>query len=302
MLHLSSMARVLWILLASMILAAHLEAGVVEPRHEVGASEMKVEGKIIDIGTDLIVVNTPTVNYTVNKATAPLGAKIGDKVTLWVTSNHVVIDHHREATGRRHRTMTGTLLDAESKKQIKLWTPEGNKVYSLDEHEAKTKALPEGTMVSVEINEADKVIDLHPVETEAAACDKRHHCKVMLHGIVRKVGDGLIFIKTPVIEYELTANFAPRNTAPGDEMTLWAHENDVVLDHYRAGDMSHRRFVTGPLRYADTTRAHIKLWTPEGEKTFRLPQIKTAGHLREGHPVTLEVSGVDEVVDLWQSS
>lgn len=302
MLHPTYMAPVLWILFASIISATHLEAAGVEPHPEVGASEMKVEGKIVDVRADLIVVNTPTVNYTVNKTTAPLGAKIGDKVTLWVTSNHVVIDHHRQTTGQRHRSMTGTLLDSESKKQIKLWTPEGNKVYLLDEHEAKTKDLPEGTMVSVEIDEADHVIDLHPVETEVAACDKRHHCKVMLHGIVRKVKDGLIFIKTPVVEYELTANFAPRDTGPGDEMTLWAYENDVVLDHYREGQMSHRRFVTGPLRYADKTRAHIQLWTPEGEKTFRLPQIETAGHLREGHPVTLEVGEFDDVIDLWQSS
>ena len=46
----------------------------------------------------------------------------------------------------------------------------------------------------------------------------------------------------------------------------------------------------------------FKLWTPAGEKTFRLPQRETAGHLREGHPVTLEVSEADDVIDLWQSS
>ena len=85
-------------------------------------------------------------------------------------------------------------------------------------------------------------------------------------------------------------------------MTLWVYENDVVLDHYREGEINHRRFVTGPLRYADKTRTHVKLWTPAGEKTFRLPQRETAGHLRERHPVTLEVSEADDVIDLWQSS
>lgn len=142
-------------------------------------------------------------------------------MTLWVTSNHVVIDHHPQATGQRHRFITGTLLDAESKKQIKLWTPEGNQVYSLEEHDAKTNPLPEGTMVTVEINESGNVIDLHPVETEVGACDKRHHCKVMLHGIVLKIEESMIFIKTPMVEYELPTNLASPNTAPGDEMTLW---------------------------------------------------------------------------------
>jgi hypothetical protein len=80
----------------------------------------------------------------------------------------------------------------------------------------------------------------------------------------------MIFIKTPTVEYELPTNLPP-NTAPGDEMTLWVNENNVVLDHYRAGEISHRRFVTGPVRYADTTRAHI-LWT-YGPMTAVVPYL-----------------------------
>jgi hypothetical protein len=223
-------------------------------------------------------------------------------VTLWVTSSHVVIDHHPQATGRQHRFITGTLLDAESKRQIKLWTPEGNQVYLLEEHEAKTNRLREGTMVTVEINEFGNVIDLHPVETEVGACDKRHHCKVMLHGIVLKIEASMIFIKTPMVEYELPTHLAAPNTAAGDEMTLWVNENNVVLDHYRAGEISHRRFVTGPVRYADKTRTYIKLWTPEGEKTFSLVQIKMGADLREGHQITLEIDEADHVIDLRQPS
>jgi hypothetical protein len=296
MLHLARMARLLSIVLISlMTLAAQVESATVE-------SQMKVQGKIVSIGSDLIVIDTPTASFTLNKKAAPLRAKLGDTITLWVTSNHVVIDHHPQATGQRHRFITGTLLEGESKKQIKLWTPEGNQVYSLAEHEAKTNHLPQGTMVTVEINESGNVIELHPVETEVAACDKRHHCKVMLHGIVLKIENSMIFIKTPMVEYELPTNLASPTTAPGDEMTLWVNENNVVLDHYRAGEMSHRRFVTGPVRYADTTRAHIKLWTPEGEKTFSLIQIKMAADLREGHQVTLEIDEADHVIDLRQPS
>lgn len=296
MLPLARMARLLSIFLISMMtLAAQVEGAAVE-------SQMRVQGKIVDIGTDLIVIDAPTASYTLHKKAAPLRAKIGDTVTLWVTSDHVVIDHHPQATGQRHRFITGTLLDAASKKQIKLWTPEGNQVYSLEEHDAKTSPLREGTMVTVEINEAGTVIDLHPVETEVGACDKRHHCKVMLHGIVLKIEESMIFIKTPMVEYELPTSLASPNTVPGDEMTLWVNENNVVLDHYRAGQLSHRRFVTGPVRYADKTRVHITLWTPEGEKTFSLIQIKTAANLREGHQVTLEIDEADHVIDLRESS
>jgi len=106
MLHLARMACLLSIVLTSlMTLAAQVEGATVE-------SQMKVQGKIVSIGTDLIVIDTPTASYTLNQKTAPLRAKIGDTITLWVTSDHVVIDHHPQATGQRHRFITGTLLGA----------------------------------------------------------------------------------------------------------------------------------------------------------------------------------------------
>lgn len=186
------------------MLVANLDAADIVSHHNAGESQMKVQGTIVDIGADFIVVNTPTTKYTLNKQSAPLKAKIGDEATLWVTSNHVVIDHHPQATDQRHRFMIGTLLNTGSKNQIKLWTPEGDKVYSLAEHAAKIQHLPEDTMVTVETNDVGNVVDLHPVESKVAACDKRHHCKVMLHGIVRLIENGMIFIKTPVVDYELS--------------------------------------------------------------------------------------------------
>ena len=263
---------------------------------------MKVQGVIVDVGADRIVVKTSKTNYTLKKKTVPLNAALGDEVTLWVTAGNAVIDHYRQGTGRRHRFITGTLLEKASARQIKLRTPEGDMVDSLAEHETKIGQLPEGTMVTVEIDEAGAVVDVQPIETEVAACDKRHHCKVMLHGTVRKIDGGMIFIQTPVVEYEIPATVAPGDTAPGDEMTLWVNENDVVLNYHRAGESSHRRFVTGALRYADATRSHIRLWTPEGQRTFSLVQVEKAGHLQEGRPVTLEISEAGAVLDLWQSS
>lgn len=294
----------LFLMVSAWILpATYGAAGAAEPHPPTATAPMKVQGVVVDVGADLIVVKTSKANYTLKKKTAPLNAAPGDTVTLWVTAGHAVIDHHRQDTGRRHRFITGTVLEAASTRQIKLWTPEAERVYSLAEHEAKVGQLPEGTMmVTLEVDEAGTVIDLHPVETEVAACDKRHHCKVMLHGTVRKIENGMIFIQTPVAEYEVPATVAPGDTAPGDEMTLWVNENDVVLNYHRAGEASHRRFVTGPLRYADKARSHIQLWTPEGEKTFSLAQMEKAGHLQEGRPITVEVSEAGAVLDLWQSS
>jgi hypothetical protein len=47
------------------------------------------------------------------------------------------------------------------KKEIKLQTAEGEKTFPLLLQETKTKALAEGAEVTVELNEAGTVIDLH---------------------------------------------------------------------------------------------------------------------------------------------
>jgi hypothetical protein len=124
----------------------------------------------------------------------------------------------------------------------------------------------------------------------------------MLHGTVNKIEDGMIFIHTPVVEYEIPATVAPRDTAPSDEMTLWVNENDVVLNYHRGGEAPHRRFVTGPLRYTDKGKSHIYLWTPEGEKVFSLAHGERVVLLQEGRPITVEISEAGVILDFWQSS
>ena len=284
------------------LLAPHNPVLAGEVHHEANTAPMKVQGVVVDLGADLIVVKTSAAKFTLDKKLAPLNAGIGDKVTVWVDTGHAVIDHHRQETGRRHRFHTGTLLDPTSMQPLKLWTPEGTRVYSLVAHEAKTAGLAEGTMVTVEIDERGIVVDVYAVETRIAACDKRHHCKVLLHGTVSKTDDHMIFIHTPVVEYQIPTTIAPRDTAVGDEMTLWVNEDNVVLNYHKGGEVQARRFVTGPLKYVDGTKSHIQLWTPEGEKTFAMPPSEKASTLQEGRLITLEVSETGTALDLWQSS
>jgi len=47
------------------------------------------------------------------------------------------------------------------KNQIKLITSEGEKVFPLERQEIKTGGIEEGAVVTVELNEAGTVIDLH---------------------------------------------------------------------------------------------------------------------------------------------
>lgn len=264
-------------------------------------AHMTVQGVVTGIRSGLIYVQTPAANYTLSQKTAPLNAHVGDKVTLSMNHRHAVIDLHRQGTAPRHRFITGTLLGTgDAKQQIALWTPEGNKTFALEGHEIAIRDLTDGTMVTVEVNEAGQVIDLHQVEAEAASCDKRHHCKVMVHGTVTAIESGMIFIRTPVVEYELPVTVAPRDTSPGDEMTVWVNENNVVLDQHRTGVTTHRRFITGNVAYVGKTKNQITLWTPEGEKIFALGQVKSIT-LQDRRPVTVEINEAGTVIDLWQS-
>lgn len=92
--------------------------------------------------------------------------KEGDEVTVVVDENNIVIDIHPKGQEGKHQFVTGKLLHlGKMQKEIKLQTPDGEKVFPLAHLETKTKGLAEGTPVTVELNEAGTVIDLHRTES-----------------------------------------------------------------------------------------------------------------------------------------
>jgi hypothetical protein len=60
---------------------------------------------------------------------------------------------------------------------IKLQIPDGEKVFPLAESALKTKGIAGGTLVSVELNEAGTVIDLHRAEPGAGGLAAEHATK-----------------------------------------------------------------------------------------------------------------------------
>jgi hypothetical protein len=88
--------------------------------------------------------------------------KEGDEVSVMVDENNNVIDMHLKGQAAAHQFVTGKLVYiGKMKKGIKLQTAEGDKEFPLERLEVKTGGIPEGTMVTVELNEAGTVIDLH---------------------------------------------------------------------------------------------------------------------------------------------
>ena len=82
---------------------------------------------------------------------------------------------------------------------------------------------------------------------------------------------------------------------------MQVNENNAVIDVHRKGDkraMSHR-FVTGNLTYTSADHKEIKLWTPEGEKTFDVQSGRSKmSAFEEGAPVTIELNEAGKVIDI----
>jgi hypothetical protein len=86
----------------------------------------------------------------------------GEEVLITLNENNVVMDVHRRGEKRTHRFVTGKLVyTGKMKPEVKMQTDDGEQVFPLLHQETKTKPLPDGTMITVELNEAGAVVDMH---------------------------------------------------------------------------------------------------------------------------------------------
>lgn len=144
-----------------------------------GVSEghREVSGVVKSDKGGVITVETPTGKYTLTENAAKRHGhavpKVGDEVTILLDENNAVIEAHPKGEEGLHHFYTGKIeYVGKMKKEIKLHTPEGEKVFPLDRLEIKTKPIEEGAMVTVEVNEGGTVIDLHRAKESEDAHDK----------------------------------------------------------------------------------------------------------------------------------
>ncbi len=106
--------------------------------------------------------STYQVNANVERRHGHGPFKEGDEVSVMVDENNEVIDMHLKGEAAAHTFVTGKLVYVgKMKNGIKLQTSKGDKEFPLERLEVKTSGIPEGTMVTAELNEAGTVIDLH---------------------------------------------------------------------------------------------------------------------------------------------
>lgn len=123
------------------------------------------KGEVVEKAGNLAIKDETGSTYSLSEKEAGRQGrefKVGDKVDFTVNENNTLIDVHHAGEKGKHKHVTGKLVHVGlMKKEIKLQTADGEKTFPLLLQETKTKALTEGTEVTVELNEAGTVIDLH---------------------------------------------------------------------------------------------------------------------------------------------
>lgn len=246
---------------------------------------------------------------TIASATEPQKLEVWEEVEMTVDEGNAVIDVHRKGElAHAHRYITGNLVYVgRTKKEIKLWTPEGEKVFPLDRLEVKTGGIEEGALVTVELNEAGTVIDLHRFTVEMSFDEHPRTAPgyvIQVNGTVTKIQSGLIYVKTPAGQYTISAKTAPADAAIGDEVSVWVNEENMVIDHHgkEKNMKGTHRLIFGKLVYAGLTKKEIKLSTPEGEKVFPLERLEVKTKpIAEGSQIVVELNEDGTVIDLWKA-
>ncbi len=138
-----------------------LELAIAPMPHTDPGSRIKLEGVVVDIKSGLVFVQTSVGRYSLTTKTTPHDVTVGDKLTLWISSNNVAVDHHAKGKEGVHRLITGKLTSASKDlKEITLMTPEGERTFSVQHGETKLSGMKEGTSITIELNEAGDVIEI----------------------------------------------------------------------------------------------------------------------------------------------
>lgn len=273
------------------------------------STQTKVNGVVSKVQSGLTTVKTSWGTMTFASTFTPNLLEIGEEVEMLVNSNNAVIDVlGKEKKRHFHRFVSGDLTyTSADRNEIKLWTPEGEKAFDVKSGRSKMSTFEEGAPVTIELNEAGKVIDIHRFTVEMNFDEHPRTTPgyvIQVNGTVTKIQSGLISVKTPTGLYTISAKTAPADAAVGDEVSLWLNEGNMVIDHHgkEKNMKGTHRLIFGKLIYTGRTKNQIKLSTPEGEKVFPLERldVKTKP-IAEGSQIVVELNEEGTVIDLWKA-
>jgi hypothetical protein len=281
---------------------------IVEPaplRVDVNPS-IELTGRVWRAKPGIVFLKTPVGLMSLSSKTTLKTLPASQEVSFMVHEDYIAIDIVRR-TDRTfvHRYLTGPFRrDKGDNTKLLLWTPNsGLKAFHMGTYESALTAPKSGDSVTVEVDGTGNVIGVHDLQFDlqvgqAAPPGSKAH--LLLTGTISKMKSNFIFFKTPIGIVNVNAKIGIKNAKIGQTMTLHMHDDSVVADLAASNDSALlRRFVTGPLEFASPDHATVRLWTPEGEQIFPVGAGKPAlNGAREGTPITVELDGRGEVIDL----
>lgn len=132
------------------------------------AGHQKVEGVVHEVKSGLYTVKTSTATtYALAESTLIRYGrdlpKVGDEMVLWIDEGNLVIDARKKGAPRMtSHFASGKLVSVDyERSQVVLATSTGEKSFQLKPESRMFTHYDAGTPVTIEINEAGEVIDLH---------------------------------------------------------------------------------------------------------------------------------------------
>ncbi len=266
---------------------------------------IKLRGSVWRMRPGIVFVKTPIGLMTLSSKTGLRDLRGSHEIYFFANGPDVGVDIRRRADGSlAHRYLMGPLRFASpEKKEIKLWTPEGEKSLALAGLTEQIGTMPEQAPVTVEVDEAGSVLSTQDLQYDLQVSAVPHESTdtyIYLKGTVTKLKSNFIFCRTPLGIVPVSSKTGVRNAKVGQEMTLWADGGNVAVDLASPGAATpSRRFITSRLAFADGGKTAVSIWTPEGRRTFSADHAKAAlSRTREGALITLELNENGSIVEI----
>jgi hypothetical protein len=267
---------------------------------------IELTGRVWRAKPGIVFLKTPIGLMPLSSKTTLKSLPASQEVSFMVHEDYIVVDIVRRTDGTFvHRYLTGPFRrDTGDSTKLLLWTPtSGLKGFRMGSFESVLTAPKTGEVVTVEVDGTGNIIGVHDLQFDlqigqiAPPGSKTH---LLLTGTISKMKSNFIFFKTPIGIVNVNTKIGIKNAKIGQTMTLHMRDDSVVADLATSSESALlRRFITGPLDFTASDHATLRLWTPEGEQTYPVGASRAElNGAREGTPITLELNGQGEVVEL----
>ncbi|MGE3151549.1 MAG: hypothetical protein AB7G48_12300 [Nitrospiraceae bacterium] len=131
------------------------------PTHS-NQTEMKISGSVAKLKAGYTFLRTPVGMLPISSKTGLKQAKVGQDLTLWIHDTNMAVELRPNGADQpTSRLLTGKLTySTPEKRELTLWTPEGEQQFPADQADRTLAGLKEGSPVIVELNGEGSVVEI----------------------------------------------------------------------------------------------------------------------------------------------